>query len=215
MSKLSLDVDFFKRIDTPQKAYWLGYICADGCIQKGDGKLAICCKDLEILEKFRKDINSEHKISERHIFDKRTNKWYDEYSLQIGNELFVKNIIEHGITHEKTDVCYFPSINEEFYSYFIAGLFDGDGSVSQIKKNNTIRCSLISTKEILIFIDNYLSKRYGVKPCKMQKISKNKINVYKQFWYKNSLLFLDFIYQGNKEIFLSRKYKIYEERKRV
>lgn len=210
MSRLALNVDFFKEIDTPEKAYWLGYICADGCIQKHNNKLAICCKDLEILEKFKKDIESGHKISEKRVFDKRTNKWYDEYSLQIGNELFVKNIIDQGVTHNKTDVCDFPKIKEDFYSYFIAGLFDGDGSVYYITGKKALRCNLISTKEILDFIDNYLLKKYGIKPCKKQKISQNKTNVYKQFWYKNSLLFLDFIYRGDKNIFLKRKYKIYE-----
>ena len=34
MSKLSLDVDFFRNIDSKEKAYWLGYIAADGNINK-------------------------------------------------------------------------------------------------------------------------------------------------------------------------------------
>ena len=34
MSKLSLDVDFFKNVDSNEKAYWFGYIAADGSINK-------------------------------------------------------------------------------------------------------------------------------------------------------------------------------------
>lgn len=208
MSKLSLNVDYFKEIDTASKAYWLGYITADGSISKNGNKLAINCKDLDLLERFRSDIGSSHKISEIHAFDKRTNKIYNEYSLQIGNEIFVSHIINHGITQKKTDICVFPSIDESLYSFFIAGLFDGDGSVSKSKK--ILRCNLISTKEILTFIDDYLFEKYGVVPCKMQRVTKNKPNVYKQYWYKHGITLLKFIYQGDKNLYLKRKYSIYE-----
>lgn len=56
MSKLSLDVDYFKIIDSPKKAYWLGFICADGCIYKNGGKLTLMVKDKEICDKFKSDI---------------------------------------------------------------------------------------------------------------------------------------------------------------
>ena len=65
MSKLALDIDYFKTIDTPEKAYWLGFICADGCIYKDGGKLTIMVKDREICEKFKAAIKSDHKISDR------------------------------------------------------------------------------------------------------------------------------------------------------
>lgn len=209
MSKLSLNVDYFKKIDDFHKAYWLGYICADGCIQKDNNKLTLISKDVEFLEKFKKDIECEHKISKRVIFDKRTNKFYTSYILQIGNELFVENIIKHGITHFKTDILKMPEMDEKYFSYFFAGMFDGDGSIS-LKKNH-LRCSLITTKEIIDFINDYLLKNFGVFPCKHARVTKNKDNVYKQYWYKHSIDFLNFIYQGEKSIYLSRKYKIYEQ----
>lgn len=130
MSKLSLKVNYFKEIDEPHKAYWLGYICADGCIQKDNNKLTLISKDVEFLEKFKKDVECEHKISKRNVFDKRTNKTYTSYMLQIGNELFVENIIKHGITHFKTDVLEMPEMDESYFSYFFAGMFDGDGCVT-------------------------------------------------------------------------------------
>ena len=51
MSKLSLNIDYFKEINSFEKAYWLGFICADGCIHKNGGKLTITVKDKEICEK--------------------------------------------------------------------------------------------------------------------------------------------------------------------
>ena len=81
MSKLALDIDYFKTVDSPEKAYWLGFICADGCIKKDGGKLTILVKDREICEKFKKAIKADHKISDREVYDKRTDKIYTESAI--------------------------------------------------------------------------------------------------------------------------------------
>lgn len=210
MSKIPLNVGYFCKIDTPNKAYWLGFICADGCINSSYSKLTIMVKDLEILEKFKKDIESGHKISKISQHDKRTNKVYEEYSIQITNELFVNNLKELGVFHEKSEILSFPKcMDETLYPYFMAGLFDGDGSVS--KNKNTLKCSLISTKEVLTFINCFFYEKFGWKPCTLCRVTKNKTNVYKTFWYKHSIDFLKYIYCGEQTIYLQRKYKMFKE----
>ena len=145
MSHLALKVDYFKEIDSNEKAYWLGFICADGNVKKTNDKVTLTSKDLEAIKGFRKSIGSEHSIGEFKKFDKRTNKVYTGYSLQIGNELFTAYLINLGVTSNKTNVLGFPEIDEKYYSYFIAGLFDGDGSVSLYGKNkNSLRMNLKS-----------------------------------------------------------------------
>lgn len=212
MSKLALDVDYFKIIDSPEKAYWLGFICADGCIYKNGTKLTIMVKDREICEKFKVAIKSDHKISDRKVYDKRTDKIYTESSIQITNTLFVSNIINLGITSKKSSILSFPDIEEFYYSYFIAGLFDGDGSIS-FKNDGKVTCNLISTKEILDFIQEYLKNNFDISPKSLIKVSENCDNVFKVYWQNNEdcLKFLNFIYQGNKKIYLTRKYERYEQ----
>lgn len=212
MSKLALDVDYFKTIDSPEKAYWLGFICADGCIYKDGGKLTIMVKDREICEKFKAAIKSDHKISDREVYDKRTDKIYTESSIQITNALFVSNLINLGVTSKKSSVLSFPDIEESYYSYFIAGLFDGDGSIS-FRSNGKIACNLISTKEVLDFIQEYLENTFNILPKSLTKVSENCDNVFKIYWQSDEdcLKLLNFIYQGNKEIYLTRKYERYEQ----
>lgn len=210
MSKLSLDVDFFKNINTKEKAYWLGYIAADGNINKANNKVSLCSKDKEIIEKFKISIKSQHKISEIYTLDKRTNNTYKQYTIQISNEIFTKNLINIGITNLKTDIFDFPNINEKYYSYFISGLFDGDGSISIVKSNGTLRVDLISTMEILIFIQNYILINKNIEKLKIQRVSKNKANVWRMFLYKDSVNFLNFIYQDKNFNYLQRKYLIYQ-----
>ena len=208
--KCKINENYFENIDSHKKAYWLGFICADGHIYQ-NGYMSIVIKDLEILEKFSKDIKSTYKISEIHMFDKRTNQTYHEYSLKISNKNFVSHIVNHGITYNKTDILNFPNIKEEYYPSFIAGLFDGDGSVC-IRNNGAsevLGCNLISTKEVLDHINKWLLEKYEIPATSLCRVTNNKTNVWKQYWYKHAVPFLNIIYSVDPEIYLQRKYNLY------
>lgn len=211
MSHLALNINYFKEINSPDKAYWLGFICADGNINKLNNKVSLISKDIEVVEGFKNAIGAEHKISKREVFDKRTNKTYTGYSIQIGNELFTQNLINLGVTSNKTNILEFPNIEEKYYSYFIAGLFDGDGSVYwKGKYKNHLGINLISTQEVLKFICEYLYVKLNIKPKYSDKVTKNKSNVWRIYLFSDAHKFLKFIYQdSNFEYYLKRKYLIY------
>ena len=63
LNKRSIDINYFEKIDNYDKAYWLGFICADGSINKTNNKMTLVSKDLENIEKFKKSVKSEHTIS--------------------------------------------------------------------------------------------------------------------------------------------------------
>jgi hypothetical protein len=208
MSRLALNIDYFKEINSPDKAYWLGYVCADGCVKKTNNKVSLVSKDLEVIEGFKEAIGAGHKITKSETFDKRTNKTYTGYSIQIGNELFVANLINLGVTSNKTNVLEFPNIEEKYYSYFIAGLFDGDGSVSL--KGKALIMNLIGTKEMLKFIKDYILNNFNIKPKYFDRVTKNKSNVWRMYLYADTYKFLSFIYSDNTfKYYLKRKYNIY------
>lgn len=203
-NKKYVDVDFFKCIDSDIKAYWLGYICADGCVHKNRCKLSLVSKDFEVIEKFKKDTKSNYKISTINSYDKRTKKTYIRYSIQITNLFFVENLINIGVDVDKSEHLEFPNINEEYYYSFIAGLFDGDGSVSIYR--HYLKCNLISTKEVLEKIQHIFNTKMAY-----NKVTKKNLNVYKVCWYKDSYRILKCIYSKNPKMYLSRKYKIFKK----
>jgi hypothetical protein len=205
--KLNVNVDFFKEIDTPTKAYWLGYLLADGNINKIETKCNLISKDLEIIQKFKNDIDSEHKISKNEVLDKRNDKKYENFTIQVTNKNFVLNLLKHGLNTNKSDIFKMPNINHILNPYFFAGLFDGDGYVGLIKNNP--RISLISTKEVLIFLQNYLLTNFNVTKTKLQKVTNNKDNVWKIHLYKDSIIFLNWIYFDENFNYLKRKYEKY------
>jgi intein/homing endonuclease len=196
-SKRKFNIEYFDEIDTPEKAYWLGFITADGCLKSN--KIRIVSKDLEIIQKFKNSIQSEHKIVESKTIDKRSGKNYTSYTISITNQLFTKKVTKY-INVDKSEHFNLPKLNKSMYKHFICGLFDGDGSLSM--RDNKIRVSLISTKECLQEIQDILSEI---------NISKTKISEhygqYRIHLYKDALNFLKFVYDEKLSyIYLSRKY---------
>jgi intein-encoded DNA endonuclease-like protein len=51
-SKLYFNINYFDEIDTNEKAYWLGFISADGCLKSN--KVRLVSKDKEVIKKIQK-----------------------------------------------------------------------------------------------------------------------------------------------------------------
>jgi len=213
LNRVKIDIDYFKIIDNEEKAYWLGFICADGNINKTNNKVTLTSKDLEVIEKFKYCVGSEHKISHSEYLDKRTHKNYKRYTIQITTKPFALNLINLEVTKNKTNNLIFPNIDEKFYSYFISGLFDGDGTICHRSSNNQLLISLISTNEIINFIQQHIKDKLGINKTKVQRVTHNG-NVYKMLLYdrKDVLKFLKFIYNKNfDDLYLKRKYEIFKK----
>jgi hypothetical protein len=216
LRKHPLDIEYFQNIDSPEKAYWLGFIAADGHICKSKHKLAFCVKDDDILFKFKSAINAGSPVRHRLVLDKRTNKVHEQYNLQIHSKKFCENIKSHGVTENKSNEFKFPNIKEDLYSHFIRGLYDGDGSIcvktSKIKKNKTCRINLISTYETVSFIKEYIEKKLNLT---FQNIfSKHDQGIHYLMIQRNSIDFLNWIYKDSTTASrLDRKYKKYMEYK--
>src|SRR5699024_3897298 len=64
--KYKISHNFFDEIDTEEKAYWLGFLYADGCVREDRGcfRLGLQARDVRHLEKFRESLDSNHPIKE-------------------------------------------------------------------------------------------------------------------------------------------------------
>lgn len=132
--------NYFNTIDTPEKAYWLGFIYADGFITKrthGNHVFGITLAEKEPLEKLNKCMNSNKKIGEYiHTtgFSTGTNK---EYKLAFCSPQLVSDLEKWGCVERKTFKLKFPHfLSKDLIPHFVRGFFDGDGSVFlHIQKN--------------------------------------------------------------------------------
>lgn len=132
----TLNVDYFKTIDSEDKAYFLGFIKADGYIDHTRNRFAlrIAEKDIEILNRLCDALNLPLERINKIV--KTTNSQYYSPNRQ--------DCVELAITHREF-VSYFSDVKSEsilekipeyLVYHFIRGYFDGDGSINytEIKK---------------------------------------------------------------------------------
>ena len=126
--RYDLNEHYFDVIDTEEKAYWLGFLMADGCNSRDRAiKFSLNKQDLDSLEKFNKSIGSNAPIKDDQ---------HDMKTLMIHSRRLVNELMKYGFIRNKTHQVVFPDLEEEFYRHFIRGLFDGDGCITVgIKKS--------------------------------------------------------------------------------
>lgn len=129
------DSNFFEVIDTPEKAYWLGFLYADGgiSIRKKSCSLRINLKkeDDEHLKKFLKAIKGE-KFSIKYTTKHTKEKDYYGCYININDNKIVTDLIDKGCVPKKSLILQFPSeeqVPSFLVSHFLRGYFDGDGSI--------------------------------------------------------------------------------------
>lgn len=129
--KFKFNESFFEKIDSEEKAYWLGFLYADGT-QNGN-QFQICLKidDKEHLEKFRKTIDSNHSIKK---IIKKNHKAGFAALFQISSKRFCKSLQDSGCVKNKTFIVKFPHLPDYLNRHFIRGVFDGDGTIGIMNK---------------------------------------------------------------------------------
>lgn len=158
--KYNYNKDYFKSIDTPDKAYWLGFIYADGFVQckKDGGKMfgiALSVKDLPHLESFKKCIEAEHPI---HVYKASSGFSSNDYCrIQIFGEDIYNSLVEQGVVPNKTLILKPPTLSEDLKSHFIRGYLDGDGCITMNKNQYAVK--IVGTQEIIQYIIDYIEKQ--------------------------------------------------------
>ncbi len=152
-----LNEKYFEEINTSNKAYWLGFIAADGYVGAGKGNMILGIelsrKDRKHLEKLKKEVEYEGPIYDRKITIKNYN--YSTYylsALKICSYRMVEDLARHGIMKNKTKILKRPNIDEKYYRHWIRGLFDGDGSISMSKKRKLLYGNFFGTKDVMEFV---------------------------------------------------------------
>ena len=131
--------DYFLNIDTPRKAYWLGFIYADACVRQYVFSFGLKKEDRYILEHLAKDVEYTGDIrdeSKLRSLNGRKPKIYHTSILNLCSKKMCKHLNRHGVLVNKTFRLNYPNINSVLHAHFIRGLFDGDGYVSFSKQKN-------------------------------------------------------------------------------
>lgn len=166
----TLNQDFF-RIWSDQMAYVLGFFAADGSMlqnSRGSCFIEFSVTDKEVLDFIRSAAGSSHAISTRPL---RSEKWKQQYRLQIGSKAWFKDLLKLGFTQGKSKSLRFPNVPKQYLPDFIRGYFDGDGCVhfkeywSKERQKNIWVFSTIFTSGSQMFLEDLHKsiRTYGVK----------------------------------------------------
>lgn len=196
--KYSINQYYFDIIDCEEKAYFLGFLYADGCNHKNNTKISMFLKeeDKDILVKLNNLLQPDKPLTYR-----TQKRGTNQYGMQISNKRISNRLNDLGCIPNKTFTLDFPNDNQvssNFLIYFIRGLFDGDGWLGE--KDISITSSNIFCNKL----SNYLLDNYNIKT---KKKIKNKVT---ELCFPRASVkpFLNLIYK-NSNIHLERKYQRY------
>lgn len=196
------NIDYFQAIDDEHKAYWLGFIFADGTVIKTDSKvsapnrmrLCISVEDECLLRKFATDIN----MDEKYIHHYAQHGYGDNPVCVIDcNSIKMATDLEKlGCCPNKTYNSSVPDLDPEFARHFIRGYFDGDGSIGHT-------FSITSELHALQQMQQMLMRDLGFRQT---KIIPDKGAWRMSYGGKNQLQKIFHYLYGSATTFLQRKY---------
>lgn len=177
---------YFDVIDSDEKAYFLGYIAADGCVS--GNKLSFCInrKDKSILVllcgKLGCDVKYVKDFDYDYITDKGESRHFSGCRLSLHSWHLTESLRQYNVVERKSyvDVDLFKKVPFNFGCPWLVGFLDGDGSilwnnhsgctVSFLGNQKTIRSIQLFLTRVFHVTDGYLSIRkslyclkYGMK----------------------------------------------------
>jgi len=152
-NKIDLDETIFDNIDSEEKAYWLGFIYADGNISKNIDRFEMNLGqiDLEHMNKFKDFLKYKGEIRFSTKFNDRYNKSYTLCRISSRSIHLVQTLNSCGCIPNKSLMLEFPNENifkdKSLIKHFIRGYWDGDGSLTyNDKAHRNPECSLLGTE---------------------------------------------------------------------
>lgn len=208
--KSNFNDTIFDSIDTEEKAYWLGFIFADGTINSSPleaskkksytFELSLKESDFCHLEKLRKLLNTPRPILRSE----------NRCRLLVNSKHFWSTLNNYGCTPRKSLTLKFPDESifksKDLIRHFIRGYFDGDGCISYANKEHTIlNMQLLGTKSFLQQLVYYLPEEFRNLTLRHNHNNENEETFLINTSNKKAYRFFKYLYKGSK-IYLDRKY---------
>lgn len=215
--KKPIDSHYFDIIDTPAKAYWLGFLYADGCVGSYGShmytiEVGLQKRDKKHLEKLKNALNSKHRINQKSANLIYKNGEYIEHPvvrISFSDRYIYNALVKYGCEPNKTFIIKFPTnIPFELMSHFLRGHFDGDGCICDTDK--THQMSIVSAS--YDFIEGYkkfFKDNYNFIFCENKKQTKNGYLYMLSVGSKKNIIWLcNYLYANSSELIrLDRKYE--------
>lgn len=217
--RYNFDTHVFDVIDTQDKAYWLGFLYADGCNYESryTVMLSLAEEDAEHVRRFALFLKIDRPIrmvnqrgfgSQRQAGINATDMWFSQRLHQL------------GMIANKSHVLRFPTSDQvptHLLRHFVRGYFDGDGSITKTISHSpsnrpSYGISVTSTDQFCATLVDMIRDELSIDCCTTIRFPERN-NSTRQIGFNGNLQvasFLDWLYKDATQ-FLVRKHKRYEE----
>lgn len=197
----------FDNPNSPEIAWFLGWMWSDGCNKNNMGTLTVTVhkKDVEVLEKLRKILGND-----AIAIDVNKNK----ADLRAHSRYACKQLNKLGCVPCKSLVVELPTcFNEENFWHFLRGEIEGDGHIGINKKYEKKFSFNVSSGSLkfLLQLQNYIQKTLGIKTLLYERKNSNSKKIVIN--NRNDIIkLLNKVYFGVPEsLVLKRKYEVYKK----
>ena len=201
------DIHAFDSIDTEEKAYWLGFLYADGCVisKSNTVQLALMYSDYDHVlkfKKFMKDTRDNDVVKKTLV--KTNNKYHELAMYQIRSKHLKQTLIQLGCVPRKSLILKFPDMKifKDFNLVydFIRGYVDGDGSLTTYSRSRFI-ISILGTIDFLSGVQKIFPQFLNInKHAKDNKVYDIRCSCKKADYVSYKLY-------GHATVYLDRKFK--------
>lgn len=199
----------FEKIDTEEKAYWLGFLYADGYVSSLNNQITLSLAEVDKthVERFRHFVGLDNKP-----LHKKIKGTFVSYEMQLCSGKVKQDLIRLGCGPRKTFQIQFPTENQVPYDlikHFIRGYLDGDGSVTTSSCSKIV-VDIVGTYD---FLEKY-QQWVGLHINKIHPLIHTKGVYHSMYGGIAAIYILDMLYE-DATIFLERKYTKYLELRRL
>ena len=208
---------YFDNIDTSLKAYFLGFIYADGCVSRGNELnysfyMKLQSQDRYILEKLNKELcGKDNYITHIEPYDVIimgiSSHCCGADKLSIGSKPLVEALIKNNIIPDKSHSDIFPIVDDIFFFDYLRGWIDGDGWYTYDKEKLIIGLCCHSIKPLEYAQTKLLNYGIHARICQDKSVYKlicsrkvDTIKLINLLYYEDNLLYLQRKYEKIKHL---------------
>ncbi len=204
-NRVFLNENVFETINTADKAYWLGFLYADGSVSKTTNLIELSLKesDLNHIKKFKAFIQLDNKIQYK--------EKYKAYKFAFNCKKMKQDLIKQGCVPQKTFLLKFPTqeqVPDQLMPDFMRGYLEGDGCICTTKNAFV---DFVGTFHLVANAVEY----FNLPKNKIQPLHHSEYIFQYRTSHKGAINeFLDLLYV-NADTYLDRKYLKYLEMKEI
>lgn len=214
--RYTLNENIFEIIDTEEKAYWLGFLLADGsiCVRESTGqstiKLNLASIDKNHIQKFLDFVGCDMPIKTYMVGNGANDNLSESCEITITSKKIVSDLAKLGIGPKKSFTVEIPEVAEHLIRHLIRGIWDGDGSVLFRKsrptdKNFRPEVQLCGNIKVVEKAQNYLIDKLDISKVGIFEVG----NIFLFRYVGQSAREISKLLYDDATIYLDRKYEKY------